>query len=103
MSLIPASIPRAVGVERFYESPIEFLASVQLNLGNIAVIRDDGPIFSRAADCAGVIAVFGAVYHRVVLNDIETFGLPVSAGQHLLLPPVVINLNRGLHSMRGEG
>lgn len=102
MSLIPTSIPRAASAGRFYESPIEFLTSVQSTLGNIAVIRDDGPIFSRAADCAGVVAVFGAEHHRLVLNDIETFGLPMSAGQHLSLPPALINLNRGLHSMRAE-
>lgn len=102
MSLIPTSIPRADGTGRFYESPIEFLASVKSTLGNIVVIRDHGPIFSRATDCAGVVAVFGAAHHRVVLNDIETFGLPMSAGQQLSLPPVLINLNRGLHSMRAE-
>jgi cytochrome P450 len=68
----------------------------------MVVLRDGGPIFSRAEDCAGALAVFGAGNHRAVLSDIEAFGLPVSAAEHLALPSTLINLNRGLHSMRGE-
>jgi cytochrome P450 len=66
------------------------------------VIRDAGPIFSRAPDCTGVLAVFGPAHHRTVLSDIDLFGMPVSAAQQLSLPQNLINLNCGLHSMRGE-
>jgi cytochrome P450 len=37
-----------------------------------------------------------------VLGDIETFALPVSAAVRLRLPAALVNLNRGLHSMRGD-
>ena len=66
------------------------------------MLRDGGPIFSRAEDCAGALAVFGECNHRAVLSDIDAFGLPLSAAEHLALPSILINLNRGLHSMRGE-
>jgi cytochrome P450 len=46
--------------------------------------------------------VFGEANHQAVLTDADFFGLPVSAAQHLSLPDNLINLNRGLHSMRGE-
>ncbi|HEU4984339.1 MAG TPA: cytochrome P450, partial [Nitrososphaera sp.] len=36
------------------------------------------------------------------MSDIEAFSLPLSAAEHLALPASLINLNRGLHSMRGE-
>ncbi|HSB11723.1 MAG TPA: cytochrome P450 [Blastocatellia bacterium] len=66
------------------------------------MIRDGGPIFSRAMDCSGAVAVFGPAHHRTVLSDIDLFGMPVSAAEHLSLPSSLVNLNRGLHSMQGE-
>jgi cytochrome P450 len=71
-------------------------------LGDIFVIRDDGPIFSRASDCTGALAVFGHKHHRAVLSDIDLFGMPVSAAQSLSLPQKLVNLNRSLQSMRGK-
>jgi cytochrome P450 len=71
-------------------------------MGDIFVLREEGPLFSRSADCAGVIAVFGPTYIEAVLTDIDTFGLPVSAAEHLLMPQSLVNLNRGLHSMRRQ-
>ncbi|HKE59398.1 MAG TPA: cytochrome P450 [Pyrinomonadaceae bacterium] len=37
-----------------------------------------------------------------MLSDIDLFGMPVSAAERLSLPQNLVNLNRGLHSMRGE-
>jgi cytochrome P450 len=82
--------------------PLTFLARGRRVHGNIFVIRDAAPIFSRASDCSGAIAVFGAENQRAVLGDIESFGMPASAGQHLNLSQKLINLNRSLHSMRGD-
>jgi cytochrome P450 len=102
MSRLPISIPRATDVRQFYEDPLGFLAQARSSHGDIFVLRDAGPIFSRAPDCAGVIAVFGPAHHRAVLSDIDLFGMPVSAAQHLSLPQNLVNLNRSLHSMQGE-
>ncbi|HEX8178051.1 MAG TPA: cytochrome P450 [Pyrinomonadaceae bacterium] len=102
MSLLPSSIPRAPDVQRFYDEPLGWLARTRAGLGDIFVLRTGGPLFSRARDCAGAVAVFGPAYHRAVLGDIDLYALPVSAAQHLALPPHLINLNRGLHSMLGE-
>jgi cytochrome P450 len=99
---LPISIPRTEDVQQFYQEPLSFLATVRSKLGDMVVLRDGGPIFSRAEDCVGALAVFGAANHRAVLSDIDAFGLPVSAAEHLALPSTLINLNRGLHSMRGE-
>jgi cytochrome P450 len=100
MSLLPISIPRATEVEQLYEEPLGFLARARASLGDIFVLREGGPIFSRAADCA--IAVFGPAHHRAVLSDIDLFGMPVSAARQLSLPLRLVNLNCGLHSMRAE-
>lgn len=102
MSPLPSSIPRAAEAERFFEEPLGFLARARANLGDVFLLRDDGPIFSRSPDCTGALAVFGSAHHRAVLSDIDLFGMPVSAAQHLSLPKKLVNLNRGLHSMRGE-
>ncbi len=102
MTLLPTSIPRAEDIQQLYQEPLGFLATVRSTLGDMVVLRDGGPIFSRAEDCVGALAVFGAGNHRTVFSDIEAFGLPVSAAEHLALPSTLINLNRGLHSMRGE-
>jgi cytochrome P450 len=102
MTLLPISIPRATEIRQFYEEPLGFLARSRSSLGDIFVIRDAGPIFSRSPDCAGAVAVFGLAHHRAVLSDIDLFGMPVSAAQHLSLPHHLANLNRSLQSMRGQ-
>jgi cytochrome P450 len=102
MAQIPPTIPRATEVQRFFENPLGFLAQARSRVGDVFVLRDNGPIFSRAHDCTGTVAVFGTVRHQTVLSDIDLFGLPVSAAQHLSLPQHLVSLNRGLHSMRGE-
>ena len=99
MSLLPNSLPRATEVEQLYEDPLGFLAKARSTLGDTFVIREAGPVFSRAPECTGAIAIFGPTQTRAVLSDIESFGLPISAAQHLSLPQHLVNLNRGLHSM----
>lgn len=99
MSLLPKSLPRATEVEQLYDDPLGFLAKARSSLGDMFVIREAGPVFSRAPECAGAIAIFGPIQTRAVLSDIELFGLPISAAQHLSLPQRLVNLNRGLHSM----
>jgi cytochrome P450 len=99
---LPISIPRAIEVRRFFENPLACLTEARSRLGDIFVVRDGEPIFSRASNCSGTIAVFGSAFHRAVLSDIELFGMPISAAEDLSLPAALVNLNRGLHSMRGE-
>lgn len=96
------SIPRASDAGRFGDDPLRFLAEGRAALGDVFVLREDGAIFSRTPDCNGVVAVFGAGQHRAVLTDTETFGMPPSAARHLDLNERLTNLNRSLHSMRGE-
>ncbi len=102
MTALNVSLPRATELREFYANPLEFLARARAALGEVVVMREDGPLFSRSLDCSGVIAVFGAAYTEAVLTDSAAFGLPISAAEHHLLPPNLINLNRGLHSMRGQ-
>jgi cytochrome P450 len=100
-ALDPA-LPRATDAAAFAADPFGFLTRARAALGDAVVLRDGGPVFSRAADCPGVVAVFGAAAFRTVLADLETFGMPVSAARQLGLPPALANLTRGLHSMRGD-
>jgi len=96
------SLPRATDLRDFYANPLDFLARARAALGDVFVLREEGPLFSRSPDCAGVVAVFGPAYTEAALTDSDAFGLPISAAEHHLLPPNLINLNRGLHSMRGQ-
>jgi cytochrome P450 len=102
MGQLPASIPRAERPHELSADPLAFLARVHDAHGGIAVIREDRPLFSRAPDCRGVVAVFGAAHLRTVLGDLASFGMPVSAARYVDLPPPLVNLNRGLHSMIGD-
>jgi cytochrome P450 len=102
MTLLPVSIPRATEIQQFYQEPFGFLARSRSSLGDMFVISDAGSVFSQSPDCTGAVAVFGPAHHRAVLSDIDLFGMPISAAQHLSLPPHVANLNRSLQSMRGK-
>jgi cytochrome P450 len=99
---LPRTLSRASGFQHFKTNPLGFLARARSRHGDLFVVRDAEPIFSRASSCAGVIAVFGTELQRAVLSDIESFGMPVSAAQCLNLSPKLTNLNRGLHSMYGH-
>ena len=102
MSHIDAAIPRAQETSDLFDDPLRFLARARASQGDIFVIREGKALFSRAADCAGVVAVFGAANHQSVLTDPDVFRQPISAAQHISLPQKLINLNQGLHSMQGE-
>lgn len=99
MNRLSDRIPRAGPVEHFYADPLRTLLGAHVTHGNLVVLRESGAIFSRAADGAGVVAVFGAAQQRTVLTDLDTFGMPISAAQRLRLPPNLVSLNRGLHSL----
>src|SRR5437660_6345818 len=102
MSRIDVSIPRAKETRELFDDPLDFLARARASLGDVFVIREDRALFSRAADCAGVVAAFGAANQQSVLTDGNLFRMPISAAQHMSLPQNLINLNQGLHSMQGE-
>lgn len=102
MSRIHASIPRVEETGELLDDPFSFLAKARASLGDVFVIRDDKALFSRAADCAGVVAVFGPANYQSVLTDAELFRQPISTARHISLPQNLINLNHGLHSMQGE-
>jgi cytochrome P450 len=65
------------------------------------VLREPGAIFSRADESSGVVAAFGIGHQRAVLTDLDAFGMPASAAHRLNLPPNLVALNRGLHSLTG--
>lgn len=99
---LPDSLPRASDPTAFHRDPFEFLARHQRQLGDLFVIQETGPIFSRNPDCPGVVAAFGPRNLKTVLGDADVFGMPESAARHLGLTPTLLLLNRGLHSMRGS-
>ena len=100
-SALSASIPRAGPVDSFIADPLNFLTQARGTHGDLFALRERGAIFSRADDGTGVVAVFGIDHQRAVLSDLESFGMPASAAHRLELPPNLVNLNRGLHSMTG--
>lgn len=99
---LPPTLPRALDGEAFRAEPLGYLRERRVELGDAFVLREEGPILSRTPDCNGVVAVFGTERQRAVLGDIETFGMPPSAARQLGLDASLTNLNRSLHSMRGE-
>jgi cytochrome P450 len=96
------AVPRAGGFERFQHEPLRYLAEARSRLGDLFVLREDGAVFSRTPECRGVVAAFGATYQRAVLTDPDTFAMPPSAARQLHLTDRLADLNRSLHSMRGE-
>ena len=99
--MLTDSIPHAAGMGDPLTDPISFLIRAHARHGNLFAIRKEGPVFSRVAECAGVVAALGVENQRAILVDTETFGLPISAAEKLKLPQNLVNLNRSLHSMRG--
>jgi cytochrome P450 len=99
--MLPDSIPCVADAGDALTDPIRFLARSRASYGNLFAIRKDGPMFSRAPECAGVVAAFGMENQRAALTDMATFGLPISAAEKMRLPRNLVNLNRSLHSMQG--
>lgn len=102
MRRLPATIPRASDDRNFLAEPLGFLEEARARVGDLFVLRDGAPLFSRSPDCAGVVVALGSDRQQTVLTDIASFGMPPSAAHHLKLPARLANLNRGLHSMRGQ-
>lgn len=98
---VPDAVVRCVDPTGFREDPLHYLLRARA-LGDLVVLSEDLPLFSRAAECNGSLAVFGPVLCRQVLSDVDTFGMPVSVTERHALPPVLSNLNSGLFSMHGE-
>jgi cytochrome P450 len=98
---LAASIPRFVDEAQFRADPLSFLRALQQTVGDVAVVSGDGSLFSRAHNCSGTIAVFGAKCLREVLTDPSVFGMPISGGDRFSLPPKLVRLNAGLASMVG--
>jgi len=99
--MLPDSIPYLTDAGNVLGDTLQLLARGRAQHGDLFAIRREGPIFSRAAECVGVVAAFGIDNQRTVLSDIESFSLPISAAENMKLPKNLINLNRSLHSMRG--
>jgi cytochrome P450 len=101
-SALPIGLPRAGPFDGFVADPLNFLTQARATHGDLFALRESGAIFSRADDSAGVVAAFGLDHQRAVLTDLDTFGMPVSAAHRLNLPPNLVILNRGLHSLTGS-
>jgi hypothetical protein len=78
MILLPTSIPRVSELQGFYQEPLTFLAEARSAFGNIFVLREGAPLFSRSPECAGAIALFGPAYHQALLTNTDLFGMLIS-------------------------
>ena len=97
MGRLPATIPRAGDDRSFFAEPLGFLEDARARLGDLFVLRDGAPLFSRSPDCAGVILALGSdrrtdrpYRHHVVWN--AAFGsspseTPGQAGKPEPRPP----------------
>ena len=96
-----ASIPRFIDSGMLRDNPLSFLQAAQA-AGNVVLVAEGRPAFSRADGCAAVVAVFGPAGVQQVLNDAELFGTTVSVGARFSLPQALNRLNAGLFSMTGD-
>ena len=101
MTVMPSVLPCLIDPASLREDPLAFLARARNRFGD-AIIIGNGPLFSPAADCPGVVALFGSHHHRQVLADFRSFVSPESSARALGLPESIVNLNRSLHSMHGR-
>jgi cytochrome P450 len=97
-----ASIPRFVDASALRNDPLSLLRAAHAAAGDIVVVAENGPAFSRKHDCTAVVAVFGTAGIRQVLSAADLFGPGVSVGELFSLPQALNRLNAGLFSMRGE-
>ncbi|MFB7619142.1 cytochrome P450 [Kitasatospora sp. NPDC056181] len=81
--------------------PLSTLLAARRQDGDVAVLTDGVPVFSRGLGTAGCVAAFGAANVREVLLGAETFGRPATMAERDGLPPVVGALSSGLFSMGG--
>jgi cytochrome P450 len=99
---LPSSIPRLIAPAQLVQDPLFILRAAGSCGSEVVAIMEGNPVFSRAQDCVGVVAVFGRRAIRQVLTQPETFGMPVSIGKRFSLPERLVKLNSGLFSMAGE-
>jgi cytochrome P450 len=84
----------------FVADPLGWLLDASRR-GPTAIVSRSGSVLSRAPSGSGTVAVFGPDSVRTVLNDIATFGMPVSVSTRYRLPEPLANLNNALFSMTG--
>jgi cytochrome P450 len=96
------SIPRFIDPSALRRDPLSLLRAAHAAAGDIVVVVENGPAFSRKHDCAAAVAVFGTGGTREVLSDADLFGPDVSVGELFSLPQRLNQLNAGLFSMKGE-
>jgi cytochrome P450 len=99
---VDCCLPRGPEFSQFQVDPLACLGRTRKDVGELFVVRECGPVFSRSADCVGTVAAFGAARQGAVLGDIDTFALPPSFAEQFSLSDRLVNLNRSLHSMHGE-
>jgi hypothetical protein len=102
MTIMPSALPRLIDPVSLGDDPLAFLAGARSRVGDAIILGEGAPFFSPAADCPGVVALFGSHYHRQVLGDYRSFVSTRSAARALGLPENIVNLNRSLHSMQGR-
>jgi cytochrome P450 len=102
MTIMPSALPRLIDPVSLGDDPLAFLAGARSRVGDAIILGEGAPFFSPAADCPGVVALFGSHYHRQVLGDYRSFVSTGSAARALGLPENIVNLNRSLHSMQGR-
>src|SRR3954449_3107538 len=97
-----ASIPRFLDSGTFRDNPLSFLQAAQAEAGNVVLVGEGRPAFSRAEECSAVVAVFGPAAVQQVLNDAELFGTTVSVGARFSLPQAAsfARVNPSRHSAR---
>ena len=97
-----SSIPRFIDPSALRRDPLSLLRAAHAAAGDIVVVVENGPAFSRKHDCAAAVAVFGTGGTREVLSDADLFGPDVSVGELFSLPQRLNQLNAGLFRMKGE-
>ncbi len=88
---VSASIPRFLDANALRDDPLSLLRAAHAAAGDIVMIAENRAAFSRASDCAAVVAVFGPAGVQQVLSDADLFDTAVSVGERFSLPP---SLNR---------
>lgn len=94
--------PKFIDALAVRENPLSFLNRAHAKCGDLAIISEDQPIFSRAQQSSGAVAAFGPRAVRQVLTDANLFGMPVSAANRYNLPRQIARLTAGLFAMRGD-
>lgn len=90
--------PRAIDSKALRRDIFAHLSAAMAQHGPRVLVHD-GPLFSRAPDCPGVVALLDRADVRQVLGDPTRFQLPRSGALAVDLPADLVSLNRSLHSL----